>query len=128
MPDALGVIKQAAVEAVDAEKPVLLCYGKVISADPLKIQVEQKMILTEKMLVLTRNVTDFYVDVEVSHKTVETLCHVLHLHYYKGRKKVKIYNALVEGDHVLLGREKGGKKYVVMDRIKPIPILTGEWL
>lgn len=62
MPDAKGIIKkvhQAAVEAVESTKPVNVCFGKVISASPLQINVEQKMILTEKQLVLSRNVTDF---------------------------------------------------------------------
>ena len=64
MPDAKGIIKkvhQAAVEAVESTKPVNVCFGKVISASPLQINVEQKMILTEKQLVLSRNVTDFEV-------------------------------------------------------------------
>ena len=70
MPNAVEVVKKAAVEAVEAGKPVNLLFGEVISASPLKIQVDQKAIYTEKMLVLTRNVTDFEVDMTVSHRTV----------------------------------------------------------
>lgn len=62
MPNPVDVVKRAAVEAVEAGKPVVLLFGQVISASPLKIQVDQKTILTEKMLILTRNVTDFEVD------------------------------------------------------------------
>ena len=58
------------MEAVEAGKPVNLLFGEVISASPLKIQVDQKAIYTEKMLVLTRNVTDYEVDMTVSHQTV----------------------------------------------------------
>ena len=54
---------------MDATKPVHLLFGEVISVSPLKIQVDQKSIYTEKMLVLTRNVTDFEVDMSVSHIT-----------------------------------------------------------
>ena len=64
------LVKKAAVEAVEAGKPVNLLFGTVISASPLKIQVDQKAIYTEKMLVLTRNVTDYEVDMTVSHQTV----------------------------------------------------------
>ncbi len=62
MSDANGLVetlKRAAIEAVDAKKPVCIYFGKVISASPLQINVEQKMTLGEKQLVLSRNVTDF---------------------------------------------------------------------
>lgn len=143
MPDAVDVVKKAAREAVEAAGPVHLVFGTVISADPLKIQVDQKAIYTEKMLILTRNVTDHYVDVTVSAQSV-VISHghpvtdtytgggmaqdVNHNHPIRGTKKVKINNALVVGDQVLLARVQGGKKYVVLDRIKPIPELKGEWL
>lgn len=95
------------------------------------------------MLVLTRNVTDYEVDMTVSHQTVVishghpvtdtytgggTAEEINHNHPIKGRKKYKVHNALVVGDKVLLGRIQGGKKFVVLDRIKPIPELKGEWL
>lgn len=121
MPNAVEVVKKAAIEAVEAGKPVNLLYGQVISASPLKIQVDQKAIYTEKMLVLTRNVTDFEVDMTVSHQTVGGQS-------IKGRKRFKVHNALVIGDWVVLARMQKGKKYVVLDRIKPHPALKGEWL
>lgn len=134
LPDMVSLVKEAAVQAVDAGKPVHLLFGQVISASPLKIQVDQKSIYTEKMLVLTRNVTDYEVDIEVKHLTEKRgggsgdPAYEEHDHEYKGRKKIKIYNALIVGDWVALGRVQGGKRFVVLDRIKPIPKLTGEWL
>ena len=47
LPDAVELmktIKQAAVEAVDAQKPAEVCFGKVTSVATLKIVVEKKMI------------------------------------------------------------------------------------
>ena len=143
MSNPVEVVKRAAVEAVEAGKPVNILFGTVLSASPLKIQVDQKSIYTEKMLVLTRNVTDYEVDMTVSHQTVVishghpvtdtytgggTAEEINHNHPIKGRKKYKVHNALVVGDKVLLGRIQGGKKFVVLDRIKPIPELKGEWL
>ena len=133
MPDMVSLVKEAAVQAVDAGKPVHLLFGQVISASPLKIQVDQKSIYTEKMLVLARDVTDYEVDIEVKHLTEKraggsgAAAYESHDHEYKGRKKIKIYNALIVGDWVVLGRIQGGKRFVVLDRIKPIPKLTGEW-
>lgn len=141
--NAVELVKQAALEAMEASKPVHLLFGQVISDSPLKIQVEQKSIYTEKMLFLTRNVTDFEVDMTVSHQT-EIVSHghpvtdtytgggsatpINHNHPYKGRKKFKVHNALVKGDWVVLARVQKGKKFVVLDRIKPHPDLKGEWL
>ena len=138
--NAVELVKKAAVEAVEAGKPVHLLFGTVISASPLKIQVDQKAIYTEKMLVLTRNVTDFEVDMEVSHWTENGTQHqhpvttggtatpTSHRHQYKGRKKFKVYNSLVVGDWVVLARIQKGKKFVVLDRISPNPALKGEWV
>lgn len=134
LPNAVELVKKAAVEAVDATKPVHLLFGEVISVSPLKIQVDQKSIYTEKMLVLTRNVTDFEVDMSVSHITENRAggsgdpAFASHNHDYKGRKKFKIHNALVKGDEVVLARVQKGKRYVVLDRVKPHPALKGEWL
>ena len=134
MPNAVELVKQAAVEAVEATKPVQVLFGKVISVSPLKIQVSAKSIYTEKMLILTRNVTDFEVDMTVSHVTLNRAggsgdpAFASHNHDYKGKKKFKVHNALIVGDEVVLGRVQGGKRFVVLDRIKPIPELKGEWL
>lgn len=76
MPDAVELmktIKQAAVEAVDAQKPAEVCFGKVTSVSPLKIVVEQKMILGEAQLILSRNVTDFKAEVTVNMETESSL-------------------------------------------------------
>lgn len=143
MPDMVQLVKKAAVEAVEAAKPVQFLFGQVISASPLKIQVDQKSIYTEKMLVLTRNVTEHEIDISISAQSVVishghpvtdtytgggTAQEINHNHPIKGRKKIKIHNDLVVGDWVVMARIQKGKKYVVLDRIKPNPALKGEWL
>lgn len=137
------LVKKAALEAVEAAKPVQFLFGQVISASPLKIQVDQKSIYTEKMLVLTRNVTDFEVDVSISiqsgvishgHPVTDTYTgggtaqEISHSHPVEGQSKTKVHNGLVIGDWVVMARIQKGKKYVVLDRIKPNPALKGEGL
>lgn len=129
MPDAKGIIKkvhQAAVEAVESTKPVNVCFGKVISASPLQINVEQKMILTEKQLVLSRNVTDFktkitagniknyYYTGDVNSGTVPVS--PSHVHAV-GTIEVTVRNGLAVGDGVILIRQQEGQKFIVVDRI-----------
>ena len=56
--DLLKLIKKTAVEAFNASKPTDVVFGKVISISPLKIKVDQKLILTSAQLVLTKTVTN----------------------------------------------------------------------
>lgn len=45
------VIKRTAMEAVEKGKPVNILFGKVVSADPLRINVEQRMELGRSQLI-----------------------------------------------------------------------------
>ena len=98
--DLLNIIKKAAFEAVNASQPSDFCFGKVISAKPLKISVEQKMTLSAAQLILTRNVTDFKTKVTMNSLT-----------------EITIHNALQVGEEVILLKKKGGQKYLVLDRV-----------
>lgn len=57
--DLTKIMKQLAVNAYEATKPVNVSFGKVVSVSPLKIQVEQKLTLSKEQLILTRNVTNY---------------------------------------------------------------------
>ena len=126
MPDATeltSAIKKAASKAVKADKPVEVCFGKVTSASPLQILVDQKFTLGAAQLVLTRNVTDFTTNVTVSWNTenrsgvIGESSFASHNHAISGRKSTTVHNGLVVGDEVILIRQQGGQKYVVVDRI-----------
>lgn len=139
-------MKKAAMDAVNEGKPAEVCFGNVISTQPLKILVEQKLILGAEQLVLTKAVTDHWVDIEVSHFTVNDDFMIpehthntpagitdsgnldtTHKHRYKGRKKIFVYNGLKTGEKVLLVRFVGGQRFVVLDRVSE-HIVNGEWL
>lgn len=116
-------MKQSALDAVSADVPVGVFTGEVISEKPLKIQIDQKLILTMTQLVLTRNVTDYHTDETVDHLTEyeaggsHHASFQSHSHKYKGRKDFLIHHKLESGDKVLLLREQGGKHYYVLDRL-----------
>lgn len=67
----LKIIKQAALEAQEQGKPTSIMIGTVLGSEPLKIQISQKLILGKEQLILSRNVTDFEVEMTVEHKTEE---------------------------------------------------------
>ncbi len=62
----LQAIKRAALEAVAAGQPAVLCYGQVTGVQPLQIMADQKLPLEAEQLELTNAVQDCYIDVEIS--------------------------------------------------------------
>lgn len=130
MPDAVELmktIKRTALDAVKASKPVEVCFGKVTSASPLKILVEQKLPLGEGQLILTRNVTNFktyitggnvknyyYTGSDTDGGTAPVV--PSHVHAI-GKVQITVHNGLVVGNEVILIRQQGGQKYIVVDRI-----------
>lgn len=133
MNDFLKLIKKTAVDAVVASKPANMTFGKVISASPLKIKVDQKLILTSAQLVLSRNVTDYRLSVTVDFTTEDhshthsisdtysgggSASNNTHHHDIKGKKELTVHNALKVGEEVILMQMSGGQKYIVIDRIE----------
>ena len=126
--DANGLVeavKKASRDEREASKPVNVYFGEVISKTPLKINVEQKMILGENQLILTRNVTDYMTTVTVQWTTEEgvlspdgeTADTPLHVHDIAGTKNFLMHNALEVGDEVIILRQQEGQKFIVADRI-----------
>ncbi len=77
--DLLRVIKQAALDAVKASNPVSVNHGKVTGVSPLKVQINQKITLSEAQLLQCKEIG-----------TIE------------------------DGDEVILLREQGGQKYIIL--------------
>lgn len=140
MSNIVETIKKIAIEAVNASAPSKVLFGEVTQTSPLVITVEQKLVLTREFLVLTKNVTDYVVDVTVNWNTENTALKadhshtastnsdisisidqknidLTHKHNISGKKSITIHNALARGDKVTLVQQQGGQKYVVLDKI-----------
>ena len=130
LPDAvrfLQVVKRAAVDAVRAMKPFEICFGQVTGISPLKILVDQKLPLEEKHLILTQNVTEyktyisggniknFYYRGEPMGEDVVEL-EPPHVHAI-GKVQITVHNGLAVGEEVILLRQQGGQKYLVLGRV-----------
>lgn len=63
------LIKKAAVEAVEAGSPAALTFGTVVSTNPLKVKIDQKMTLGKVQLMIPQHLTDYSVDVDVNWTT-----------------------------------------------------------
>lgn len=87
MADLVSSMKKAAMEAVEAGRPMTVCFGVVESVQPLRVVVEQKLTLTEKQLLLTRSVTDYDVPVSMSWMSGSALADAMaHSHALSGEK------------------------------------------
>lgn len=47
------LIKKAAIEAVEASKPSDLIFGKIVSTNPLKVYIDQKLTLSDEFVFAT---------------------------------------------------------------------------
>lgn len=102
MSDLITLIKKAAVEAVEGEKPTGVLFGTVTATSPLTVNVEQKLTLLSEMLIVPKSLTDFSVTAVVNDETFT----------------LKINNSLKNGDKVLLLRMQGGQRFVIIDKLK----------
>ena len=120
----LEIIKRAAVDAEEQSAPCDFLFGTVTSAAPLKIRVEQKLELGEAQLVLTRNVSDHRIKIEG--KNVQSFFFTddngstealipPHVHAI-GEIEIEVKNALKQGEQVVLLKQRGGQKFLVLDR------------
>ncbi|MDR1754601.1 MAG: DUF2577 domain-containing protein [Eubacterium sp.] len=116
----MDIIKRCAVESVEARDPMQIMVGKVISIDPLKIFLDQRVILSEKFLIIPPTLTDYTIEAEVDHLTENAFdgdSEKEHNHKYSGKKEFKILNKLEVDDRVLVLREQGGQKFYVINKL-----------
>ena len=101
LPNLIQIIKQAAVEAVQASSPTSVLFGTVTKASPISIKIEQKFTLTSEFLILTNNVKRYTTTLRIDDEL----------------KTVTVDNSLSVGDKVILLQEQGGQKFIVLDKV-----------
>lgn len=91
-------IKLLAQQQNDGTYPTAVLFGTVKAINPLKVQIDSKLIV-ESFLVVAERLTKHEVETE------------------QGYNKVIIDNSLKVDDKVIVLRQQGGKKYIILDRI-----------
>lgn len=118
------IIKQAAMDAVNASSPFAFKIGEVVSVNPLRIMINQKLTIPSAQLMLTNAVRDYSVYMTVDHNTELASggsgdsAFASHSHKYTGKKKYMVHLGLSVGEKVLLLRCDGGQKFIVLDRLE----------
>ena len=119
----IEIIKRAAKEVYENEQPTDLRFGTVVSEKPLKVQVTNLFTIPQSMLVVPKHLTDYEVEVTVDLVTEDKSggsgdsAFAQHNHDIKGKKKLKVHNALKTGDKIALIRKQGGQSFYILDRI-----------
>lgn len=117
MADLVSLIKKAAVDAVEGEKPASVLFGTVTSISPLQVNVEQRLTLSGEMLTLTSHVMDYSVELDVNWQTGSG-GDPGHSHPVAGTKAVTVKNGLKIGEKVVLLRMQGGQRFLILDRVR----------
>lgn len=118
------LIKQIVVNVLEDYKLMDLCYGEVISEQPIEIRIDSKLILKAPQLIFTRSTLnhEFEYLKPTGSGGSETKPHSnisRETSYTFGERKTERYeviNRLEQGEKVLLLRVMGGQKYVVLDK------------
>lgn len=101
MTDVIKNIRKIVLNAIEAQKLTDIIYGTVIKTSPLEIQIEQKLVLTEDHLKLTRAVRDYNTEISINGGT---------------KQPCTVYNALKKGNRVTMIRAHGGQDFIVIDK------------
>lgn len=129
LPNVLKSIVKKTVGSMNLSNFVL---GEVMSEKPLVIRVGKNE-LDEDYLILSDNVRDFEVDIEVNHTTENRAGgggyaeFAGHNHDYRGRKKIIIYNGLKVGEKVVMIQQEGGQLFYVANRVYDHVDVHGQW-
>lgn len=109
----IELIKETAKKVINTERLTDIFVATVVSVNPIKIQVSQKLILSQDYLIFAEKVTDHYVEITSEPQSPD----ITNNEDYKRRIKYVFYNKLKVGDKVIIVRKAGGQKYYVLDRV-----------
>lgn len=101
MTDFVKSIRKIVLVAIDAQKLTRVTYGTVDSLIPLRVRVDQKLVLGQEQLILTRAVTTYDTEIRIAGGS---------------RQYCTIYNELKVGDKVTMIRQHGGQQFLIIDK------------
>lgn len=94
-------IKKIVLQAVEAGDPCDVIWGKVLGVSPLRIQIDQKTILSEKQLLIPMHLKTH---------TLEIIIPEI------GNVTAAVTAPLKVGDDVFLVQKRGGQQFLVTGR------------
>lgn len=105
------ILKQTAIRAVEAQKPVEAFFGRVTAVNPIEVRVSQKQYLHRENLIMPE-----YVQSELPVTGSVTVDFGEYSRECPFTGTAVVDNALRENDKVVLLRVHKGQKYIVVGR------------
>ena len=127
-----NVLRKMIAQTVDGMSLSNFVLGVVVAESPLQIEVGGNT-LDSDFLILSDNVRDYAVDIEVDHVTENRAggsgdtAFERHNHDYRGRKKITVYNGLKAGEKVVMFQQAGGQLFYVANRVFEHSNVHGQW-
>ncbi|WP_311649953.1 DUF2577 domain-containing protein [Selenomonas artemidis] len=127
-----NVLRKMIAQTVDGMSLSNFVLGVVVAESPLQIEVGGNT-LDSDFLILSDNVRDYAVDIEVNHVTENRAggsgdpAFASHNHDYRGRKKIIVYNGLKVGEKVVMFQQAGGQLFYVANRVFEHADVHGQW-
>ena len=123
----IDIMKRASTDAMNNAQMCDLRFGKVISVEPLKVQVTNLFTIPESLLIVPERLTDYEIKITTSDYGWKTDSEsggsgedsfASHNHTINQTERtLKVHGALKVGDKVALLRKQGGQSYFILDRI-----------
>ncbi|MGL4790751.1 MAG: DUF2577 domain-containing protein [Anaerotignaceae bacterium] len=129
MSDLINLIKQISLETITAGKPFTAITGVVTSVSPLEVAIHQNLTITENFLALTNAVRDYKTKITFDNPDIKQVVTNWDIEEKQEGSKYKmtfkepvehditVHNALTVGEAVILLRQQGGQKFIVLDRV-----------
>lgn len=111
------VIKKMALDAVEANKPMELVLGTVISTNPIKVSLSQLLIISENFILNPEGLAGQELTISLDEQTILFKDDEDELKEYTIMPqdlKIKIKSQIKQDDKIFLLRLQGGQKYFIL--------------
>lgn len=111
------VIKKMALDAVEANKPMELVLGSIISINPIKISLSQLLIIGESFILNPEGLAGQELTISLDEQTITLKNDEDELKEYTIMPQdltIKIKSQIKQDDKVFLLRLQGGQKYFIL--------------
>lgn len=113
--DLVRAMQQVSKGVNDTGYPADIMPGTIIAVQPLTVRVDQRFEIQKDQLIIPERLTEHKIGISFEGKT-EKAGEPEHFHDCRGEQTVTVHNSLKVGDHVILIRQQGGQKFLILDR------------
>ena len=114
--DLVRAMQQVSKGVNNTGYPADVMHGTVKAVQPLTVRVEQRFERQKEQIIVPERLTEHEIRISLDGKT-EKAGEPEHYHECHGEQIVTVHNSLKVGDRVILIRQQGGQKFLILDRV-----------